>query len=138
MTTNKILLGGITGAVTFLVVSAVGIYMVFGDYYYANLACTREQKDMVIWAGLLSALALGFLLSIIFSRSNTTAIIPGAKYGAILGFLVMSFMDFTMYTGALFFNNLSIIMFDIVINTCAISITGGVVAWVMGMGKKEA
>jgi hypothetical protein len=87
---------------------------------------------------LLSALALGFLLSITFGRSNTTGIIPGAKYGAILGFLVMSFFDFTMYTGALFFNNLSIIMFDIVINTCAISITGGVVAWVMGLGKKES
>jgi hypothetical protein len=43
-----------------------------------------------------------------------------------------------MYTGALFFNNISILMFDIVINSCVISITGGVVAWVMGMGKKEA
>ena len=134
---KKILTGGLAGAITFIVVSAAGIYMVFGDYYYANLSCTREQKDMVIWAAVLSALALGFLLSIVFSRSNTTGIIPGAKYGAILGFLVMSFMDFTMYTGALFFNNLSIMMFDIVINTCAISITGGVVAWVMGMGKKE-
>jgi hypothetical protein len=135
---KKILTGGLAGAITFLVVSAVGIYMVFGDYYYANLTCTREQKDMVIWAGVLSALALGFLLSIIFSRSNTTGLIPGAKYGAILGFLVMSFFDFTMYTGGLFFSNLSIIMFDIVINTCAISITGVVVAWVMGRGKKEA
>jgi len=134
---KKILTGGLAGAITFIVVSAVGIYMVFGDYYYANLTCWREEKDMVIWAGVLSALVLGFLLSIIFSRSNTTGIIPGAKYGAILGFLVMSFFDFTMYTGALFFNNLSIIMFDIVINTCAISITGGVVAWVMGLGKKE-
>jgi len=135
---KKILTGGLAGAITFLVVSAVGIYMVFGDYYYSNLSCTRDQKDMVIWAALLSALALGFLLSITFSRSNTTGMIPGAKYGAILGFLVMSFFDFTMYTGALFFNNLSILIFDIVINTCAISITGGVVAWVMGMGKKEA
>jgi len=135
---KKILTGGLVGAITFIVVSAAGIYMVFGDYFYANLSCTRDQKDMVIWAALLSALALGFLLSIIFSRSNTTGVIPGAKYGAILGFLVMSFMDFTMYTGALFFNNLSIIIFDIVINTCAISITGGVVAWLMGMGKKEA
>jgi hypothetical protein len=135
---KKILTGGLAGAITFLVVSAVGIYMVFGDYYYANLSCTRDQKDMVIWAALLSALALGFLLSITFSRSNTTGMIPGAKYGAILGFLVMSFFDFTMYTGALFFSNLSIIMFDIVINTCAISITGVVVAWVMGRGKKEA
>lgn len=132
---KKILTGGLTGAITFIVVSAAGIYMVFGDYYYSNLTCTREQKDMVIWAGVLSALALGFLLSIIFSRSNTTGMLPGAKYGAFLGFLVMSFMDFTMYTGALFFNNLSIIMFDIVINTCAVSITGGVVAWVMGLGK---
>lgn len=134
---KKILTGGLAGAITFIVVSA-GIYMVFGDYYYANLTCWREEKDVVIWAGVLSAFVLGFLLSIIFSRSNTTRIIPGAKYGAILGFLVMSFMDFTMYAGSLVFNNLSIIMVDIVINTCAISITGGIVAWVMGMGKKEA
>ena len=134
---KKILIGGIAGAITFIVASG-GIFMVFGDYYYANLTCWREEKDLVIWAGILSALVIGFLLSILFSRSKTTGIISGAKYGAILGFFVMSFMDFTMYAGSLVFNNLSIIMADIVINTCAISITGGVVAWVMGMGKKEA
>ena len=136
---KKILTSGLAGAITFIVASA-GIYMVFGNYYYANLtnSCWREEQDIVFWAGLLSALVLGFLLSIIFSRSKTIGIISGAKYGAILGFLVMSFMDFTMYASALVFNNLSIIMLDIVINTCAISITGGVVAWVMGMGKKEA
>jgi hypothetical protein len=135
---KKILFGGLAGAITFMVVSWVGIYMAFGDYYYANLSGTRDQNDMIIWAALLSALVLGFFLSIIFSRSNTTGIISGAKYGAILGLLIMSFMDFTLYTGSIFFNNLSIVIFDIVINTCVISITGGVVAWVMGMGKKEA
>ena len=136
---KKILTGGLAGAITFIVASA-GIIMVFGNYLYANLtnSCWREEQDIVFWAGLLSALVLGFLLSIIFSRSKTTGIISGAKYGAILGFLVMSFMDFTMYAVTLVFNNLSTIMLDIVINTCAISITGGVVAWVMGMGKKEA
>lgn len=134
---KKNLTGGLAGAITFIVASA-GIYMVFGDYYFANLACWRDETDTVIWAGLLSALVLGFLLSIIFSRSNTTGVFAGAKFGAILGFLVMSYMDFTMYAGSQVFNNLSIIMIDIVINTCAISITGGVVAWVMGMGKKKA
>ena len=136
---KKILTGGLAGAITFIVASA-GIMMVFGNYAFANLtnSCWREEQDIVYWAGLLSALVLGFLLSIIYSRSKTTGIISGAKYGAILGFLVMSFMDFTMYAVTLVFNNLSTIMLDIVINTCAISITGGVVAWVMGMGKKEA
>ncbi len=135
---KKILIGGLAGAITFMVVGWVGIYMVFGDYYYANLSGTRDEKDLIIWASLLCALAFGFLLSIIFSRSNTTGIISGAKYGAILGLLVMIFMDFTIYTGSIFFNNLSVVMFDIVINTCLAAITGGVVAWVMSMGKKEA
>jgi hypothetical protein len=135
---KKILIGGFAGAITFMVSSWVGIFMPFGDYYYANLSGTRDQKDLIIWASLLAALVLGFLLSITFSRSKTTGIIPGAKYGAILGLLIMSFMDFTMYTGSIFFNNLSILIFDIVINTCVISVTGGVVAWVMGMGIKEA
>jgi hypothetical protein len=135
---KKILLGGLAGTVTFMVGSWFGIYMAFGDYYFANLSGTRDEKDMIVWAGLISALVLGFLLSIVFSRSNTTGMIPGAKYGAILGLLIMSFMDFTMYTGSIFFNNFSILLFDIVINACLISITGAVVAWVMGMGKKEA
>ncbi len=136
---KKILIGGLAGAITFIVASAL-IFLFIGPYYYANLtnSCWREEKDIVMWAGLISALLLGFLLSIVFSRSNTTGIITGAIYGAILGFLIMSFMDFTMYASALVFNNLSIITLDIVINTCAISITGGVVAWVMGMGKKKA
>ena len=135
---KKILIGGIAGAITFIMASAL-IFLFMGDYFYANAAnsCWREAKDIVMWAGLISALVIGFLLSILFSRSKTTGIISGAKYGAILGLFVMSFMDFTMYAGSLVFNNLSIIMADIVINTCAISITGGVVAWVMGMGKKE-
>ena len=114
---KKILTGGLAGAITFIMASAL-IFLFMGDYFYANVtnSCWREEKDIVMWAGLISALLLGFLLSIVFSRSNTKGIIPGA----------------------LVFNNLSIISLDIVINTCAISITGGVVAWVMGMGKKKA
>lgn len=135
---KKILIGGLAGAITFTVGGIVGIYMLFIDYYMANVTGAREEKDFIIWAMVLSALAFGFLLSIIFSRSNTTKMIPGAKYGAILGLLIMSFMDFTMYSGFTTFNNLSIIIFDIVINSLLMAITGGVVAWVMGMGKKEA
>jgi hypothetical protein len=134
---KKIVIGGLAGAITYIVVGWVGIYMVFGDYYYANLTGTRDMKDFIFWAYLLVALTFGFLLSIIFSRSNTKGIIPGAKYGAILGLLTMSFMDFTIYSGSTFFNNLTIVIFDIFINTCLAAIVGGVVAWVMGMGKKE-
>ena len=84
---KKISIGGLAGAITFIVASAL-IFLFIGPYYYANLtnSCWREEKDIVMWAGLISALLLGFLLSIVFSRSKTTGIIPGAIYGAILGF----------------------------------------------------
>jgi len=138
MKTNKILLGGITGGVTLFLLGWVIYGILLMDYMAANYnqCMNRPMQEMIWWALILSNLALGFLLAAIFSWSNTTGFMSGAKVAGITGILLSASMDFGYYSMTTMYVNPSVIVVDIIVYTIYLAIAGAVVAWVMGMGKK--
>jgi len=132
---KKILIGGLTGAVIGYFVLIVIFSLGLLHYFQVNITGIKEDKDVIWWGIILTNLAYGFLLSVIFSWSNTKGMIAGLKSGAIIGLLVFCYRDFDSYSSMTVFNNLSIVIADIALNTAATAITGGVVAWVMGKVK---
>ena len=138
MKTNKILLGGITGGVRFFLLGWLIYGVLLMDYLTANYnqCAMRPMQEMIWWALVLSNLALGFLLSIVFSWSNTTGIMAGAKVAAITGLLLSLYLDLSFYAMTSMFSNLTAMFVDIIVFTIMSAITGVVIAWVMGMGKK--
>ncbi|HCU17800.1 MAG: hypothetical protein A2X05_16965 [Bacteroidetes bacterium GWE2_41_25] len=138
MKTNKILLGGITGGVSFFLLGWLIYGVLLMDYLTANYnqCAMRPMQEMIWWALVLSNLALGFLLSIVFSWSNTTGIMAGAKVAAITGLLLSLYLDLSFYAMTSMFSNLTAMFVDIIVFTIMSAITGVVIAWVMGMGKK--
>lgn len=140
MKTNKILLGGIAGAIAFFLLGWLIYGILLMDYTTANYnqCAARPMDDMVWWAMILSNLAFGFLLSIVFSWSNTKGILAGAKVGGIIGLLFSTTVDFSIYSMSITFSNLSAVFVDIITYTVMTLIVGIVVALVMGIGKKEA
>src|SRR3989339_1194885 len=99
MKTNKILLGGIIGGVSFFLLGWLIYGVLLMDYLTANYnqCAMRPMQEMIWWALVLSNLALGFLLSIVFSWSNTTGIMAGAKVAAITGLLLSLYLDLSFY-----------------------------------------
>jgi type IV secretory pathway TrbD component len=138
MKSNKILLGGIAGGVTFFLLGWIIYGVLLMDYTTANYnqCAMRPMQDMIWWALILSNLAFGFLLSIVFSWSNTTGIMAGAKVGAIIGLLLSLSIDLSYYSMSSMFSNFTAVIVDIIVYTIMSAIVGVVVAWVMGMGKK--
>ena len=138
MKTNKILLGGIAGGVSFFLLGWLIYGVLLMNFTMANYnQCSmRPMEEMVWWAMILSNLAFGFLLSLICSWSNTTRLIDGAKVGAIIGLLLALSIDLSFYSMSTMFSNLKAIFVDIIAYTVMTAIVGAVVGWVLGMGKK--
>ena len=140
MTTNKILLGGLAGAVTLFILKWIVYGVLLIDWITANLnpCIMRPMDDYIIWAMILATFAFGFLLSLIFSWSNTTGMAKGAKVAGIIGLLYSISVDLTVYGTSTRFISFSPVFVNIIVNTIMWVIAGAVVGWVMGLGKKEA
>lgn len=138
MKANKILLGGISGGVTFFLLGWVVYGMLLQGYTTANYnqCASRPMEEMIWWAMIVSNLAFGFLLSVVFSWSNTTGIAAGAKVGGIIGLLVAGSMDLGMYAMTSMFSSLTPMFVDIIAYSVMSVIAGAIVGAVMGMGKK--
>jgi len=138
MKTKKILVGGITGGVTLFLLGWVIYGMLLMDYSAANYnqCMNRPMQEMIWWSMILSNLALGFLLATIFSWSNTTGFMAGAKTAGITGLLLAASMDFGYYSMTTMYVNPSVIIVDIIAYTVYLAIAGAIVAWAMGMVKK--
>ena len=140
MKTNKILLGGIAGAVTFFILGWLVYGILLSDYTAENfnLCAAKPMGEMSWWAMILSNLAFGFLLSIVFNWSNTKGIPAGAKAGGIMGLLIGISMDFSVYSMSNMYLNLTALFVDLIVYTFISVIVGIVVGCVMNTGKKEA
>ena len=138
MKTNKILLGGITGGVALFLLGWVIYGILLMDYSTANYnqCMNRPMQEMIWWSLILSNLALGFLLATIFSWSDTTGFMAGAKTAGIIGLLLSVSMDFGYYSMTTMYVNPSVIIVDIIAYTIYLAITGALIGWVMELVKK--
>lgn len=137
MKTNKILLGGLAGGVTFFLLGWLVYGVLLMDYTTANYnqCAMRPMQDMIWWAMILSNLAFGFLLSMIFSWSNTTGIMSGAKVAGIVGLLMSISIDLGFWAMSSMFSNFTAVFVDIVAYSVMSAIAGVAIAWVMSLGK---
>lgn len=140
MKTSKMLLGGIAGAVAFFLLGWLIFGLLLVDFATANYnpSSMRPMEEMIWWGMILSNLAFGFLLAIVFNWSNTKSTMAGAKVGGILGLVISIGIDSSLYAQSTLFLNPSVIVVDIIASTVMAAICGAVVALVMNIGQKEA
>lgn len=139
MYSKNYLLAGILGGIVYFFLGWVIYGMLLMNYMEENagLALGVNRVDMLFWSIGLGSLLYGFFLSYIFScvgQVKTAG--SGAKTGAWLGFLVAGAIDFTMY-GTTNISTLNAVAVDILAATVMATITGAVVAWVLGAGSTK-
>lgn len=134
MKTNKILLGGLVGGVTFFLVGWLVYGILLNGYMTANLnqCAAKPMAEMVMWAMFLSNLALGFLLVLVFNWSKITDLKSGAKVAALLGLLISLSVDLGNYSMTILYKDFSVIIVDVIVFTIMMTITGIVVSLVIG------
>ena len=139
MNSKNYFLAGILGGIVYFLLGWLVYGMLLMDYMEENagLALGVNRVDMLLWSIGLGSLLYGFFLSYIFSclgQIKTAA--AGAKSGAWVGFFVAGAIDFTKY-GTTNITTLNAVAVDILAATVMASITGAVVAWVLGAGATK-
>lgn len=139
MNSKNYFLAGILGGIVYFLLGWLVYGMLLMNYMEENagLALGVNRVEMLLWSIGLGSLLYGFFLSYIFScvgQVKTAA--AGAKSGAWVGFLVAGAIDFTMY-GTTNISTLNAVAVDILAATVIVSITGAVVAWVLGAGTTK-
>ena len=139
MNSKNYFLAGILGGIVYFLLGWLVYGMLLMNYMEENagLALGVNRVEMLFWSIGLGSLLYGFFLSYIFScvgQVKTAA--AGAKSGAWVGFLVAGAIDFTMY-GTTNISTLNAVAVDILAATVLASITGAVVAWVLGAGATK-
>jgi len=138
MGTKKILLGGFAGGIAYFFLGWLIYGILLNNFTMSNYnqCAARPMEEMIWWAMILSNFAGGFLLSLIFSWSNTSNLLSGLKLGGIIGLVLAISMDFSIYSMSTTFLNLTAVFVDIIAYSFMTAICGALIAWVMGMVKE--
>ena len=138
MNTNKILVGGIVGGVAFFFLGWLIYGMILAGFMTANSnqCMMRPMGEWLWWALILSNLMWGFFVAVLFSWTNTTGWMDGAKKGAIFGLLTSLAIDLGYFSMSTMYSNLHAVFVDILATVVMVAIGGSLIAWAMGMVKK--
>ena len=138
MKTSKLLLGTVVGGVVYFSLGFI-VYGFLMKYSMANSpmgSIMRAEADTQWWAAILSNLLTGFFLTWVFGRwANVKTLMGGVTAGAIIGVLISAAYDLGFYAWTTLFT-LKDVGMDVVMSAVFFAITGGVIGWVLGMGKE--
>lgn len=136
MKTSKLLLAGLVGGVVYFALGFLIYGLLMKDAMSGMSAVMRADADVQWWAGILGNLVMGVFLAWVFARwANVRTLMGGLTAGAIIGAFMASSYDLSMYAWTTLMDMKGLIM-DIVISTLMTAVAGGVVGWMLGMGKE--
>lgn len=138
MNTTKMLISGIAGGVAAFLAGWLIYGILLTDFMAQHTSANsmRAETEMVWWAMIAGNLLYGLLFSYIFNRwSSVNTFSGGLTGGAVIGALIGAAIDLTMYAQLNIFA-LNAVWVDIAASLVLGAVTGAVVGWVNGMGKK--
>lgn len=141
MDIKKLFIGGIVGGIVFF---GLG-YLIYGNLLTGFMqkhpgtatGVDRAMEDLQFLYLIIGNMAMGFLLSYIFVKSNVNSMGSGFVTAGIVGALVSVGVDCMMYATTNVISKTAMAA-DVAATTVMCAITGGIVGMIMGMGKKAS
>ena len=136
MDTKKVTIGGILGGIVYFFLG----WLIYGILLRGTLALPAEisavieypPEEMKISFMIISCLALGLFLAVIFNRwAGISTFTGGMKGGAFIG-LSISLIVGTSMLSMYRFGSVPNLIIDMVANAICMGIAGGVVGWFLG------
>ncbi|MDX1684972.1 MAG: hypothetical protein R3275_07025 [Saprospiraceae bacterium] len=139
MSTNKILLAGLIGAVVAYILGFLTWGLLLADFFEANSGSAtgvmRAHDEMLHIPMIVGHLTWGLLFAIIYGRwASISTFATGAKAGAVIGLLVGLSFDLINYASTHILTPTSVVV-DVIAMTIISAIVGGVVGWYYGRGN---
>lgn len=137
MNARFLLTGLLTSALN--LVLHVGLYVVFlRDFFAAHPAgppeflrqLNRGLDELVPWALVASALALGFFITVVVRWSGAKGVVSGLRSGAVMGSLYWAGINFGLYASSHNFSLPSTIA-DLVCSALCMTLSAGFAAWML-------
>ena len=135
---NKVLVGGLIGGVVFFLLGWLVYGIALRDMMTENTmqGLNRADEEMQ-WAFLvIGHLAFGFLMAYLLDKANSHSFASGATIGAVTGFLFALAFNFILYATSNYFTTMTGVFVDIIVSAVIVAITGGVIGWWYGRGRK--
>lgn len=135
---KKLLFGSLTGSVAGTLVSLVIFIGLFGStgeqWLQDNIDCVKQMNEMPVFAWILAILAQGLLLTAILLRFGVNDFKSGAINGTWITFLIVFWYALWTYST---YKSYEIywLPIDVLGNTLAGTVAGGVIGWLLGKVK---
>jgi uncharacterized membrane protein YphA (DoxX/SURF4 family) len=139
---KKFLISGLVTTVINLLLNTAGYVFILKGFYQTHPAGSEEfmkqlqrpPDQLIIWAMIVTSLAMGFFITTVMKWSGAKTFVSGLKYGAILGFLFWTSINFGLYASSNYFSLPSVFV-DLACSAISMTISGAVAAWMLGSGK---
>jgi Protein of unknown function (DUF1761) len=137
---KKILIGGIAGGILFFLLGWLVYGILLMDYMnqHAGLKgnVNRGDGDMKMIYIFAGSVMQGILLAYVLVKANVSSVVQGFVTGAILGFLISSSVDLSMY-GTTYILSKHSILADVIAATAITAVTGAVVLLIINASAKK-
>ncbi len=133
----KIVRGTIFGGISYFLLGWLVYGILLMDFMSANTntCASRPEAEMIWWAIIVSNLIFALLLTIVLKWSGASQIVDGIKTGALFGFLMGLSMDLGFYSMTTMYNNLTVLIVDVVVFTLLMAVVGMVIVLLWGKEK---
>ncbi|MBK8259292.1 MAG: hypothetical protein IPK82_42375 [Polyangiaceae bacterium] len=141
----KFIVTGLLTSLLNLILHAAIFFLFLKDFFAAFPSGSEEFRrqlhkgtnDMVLWALLLSALALGYFITLMIRWSRAQTWRAGLRDGLLVGVLYWGGMNFGLYASV---NNFSLAgtLMDLVCSALCMAISASFAAWMLGRSRPAA
>ncbi len=139
---KRFLISGLITAVVLFVLNGVAYMLFLKDFFHDHPAISTEfmeklykpDNELIWWAIILSAVAIGFLVTKVIEWSGARTFVAGLKSGFVFAILLLCSVDFGLLASTNSFSTASAFA-DLFTSTTTITISSGIAAWLLGKGK---
>ena len=141
---KKFLLTGLFTTIINLALHAINYALVLKNFYESHPAGSKEfvsqlnrkPDQLVWWAMVVTAVTMGYLITLIMKWSGAKTLLLGLKYGAITGFLFWASVNFGLYASSNMFSFASVFV-DWICSSSVMTISAVFAVWMLNRGKKH-
>jgi hypothetical protein len=139
---KKFLISGLVTTVVNLLLHAANYFFILKSFYQSYPAGSEEfmkqlhrpPGQLIVWAMVVTSLAMGFLITLVIKWSGATTFTAGLKNGFLFSLLFWASVNFGLYASSNLFSQTTVFV-DYACSTAAMTISAAVAAWMLGRGK---
>lgn len=136
---KRFLFTGLITTIINLLLHAANYLFILKNFYQSHPAISesfmkqlhRQPGQLIVWALVVTALSMGFLITTIIKWSGARSLVSGLKYGFLIALLFWGSVNFGLYSSSNFFSQ-STVWVDYACSVAAMTISAVVAAWLLG------